>query len=300
MEYNQLRYIVEVVETGSISRAASNLYISQPNLSAQINSLENELGRIIFERTNKGVKLTTEGREIYHYAKTLVNQFELTEKKLLYDYNDNKIKIASFGSCIVRRKFTDLCAIFKNKNYEFILYDDNFDDAIDKLINRDVDIAFIQYSHYQEKNILKYLENENLECVELIEGELKLHVNESSLLNHREYISADDLNGLFCVKKQQLFRGLFNLNYEVKELGLDTNKKIIRVNDSKSYEDILINLPSFSVCVDWKTEYNFNGYLKRIPFKDKKIVMKCSVVKRRNELLKDELKLLIEEIKALS
>lgn len=108
MEYNQLRYIVEVVETGSISRAASNLYISQPNLSAQINSLENELGRIIFERTNKGVKLTTEGREIYHYAKTLVNQFELTEKKLLYDYNDNKIKIASFGSCIVRRKFTDL------------------------------------------------------------------------------------------------------------------------------------------------------------------------------------------------
>ena len=296
MEYNQLRYIVEVVETGSISRAASNLYISQPNLSAQINSL----GRIIFERTNKGVKLTTEGREIYHYAKTLVNQFELTEKKLLYDYNDNKIKIASFGSCIVRRKFTDLCAIFKNKNYEFILYDDNFDDAIDKLINRDVDIAFIQYSHYQEKNILKYLENENLEYVELIEGELKLHVNESSLLNHRDYISVDDLNGLFCVKKQQLFRGLFNLNYEVKELGLDTNKKIIRVNDSKSYEDILINLPSFSVCVDWKTEYNFNGYLKRIPFKNKKIVMKCSVVKRRNELLKDELKLLIEEIKALS
>ena len=56
----------------------------------------------------------------------------MIQKKLLYDYNDNKIKIASFGSCIVRRKFTDLCAIFKNKNYEFILYDDNFDDAIDK------------------------------------------------------------------------------------------------------------------------------------------------------------------------
>lgn len=42
MEFNQLKYVVEIVEAGSISKAANNLFISQPNLSMQIVQLEKE------------------------------------------------------------------------------------------------------------------------------------------------------------------------------------------------------------------------------------------------------------------
>lgn len=54
MDLNVLKYVVEVVETGSISKAAANLFMSQSTLSAQISAMEKELGRAVFQRTNRG------------------------------------------------------------------------------------------------------------------------------------------------------------------------------------------------------------------------------------------------------
>jgi len=52
--------------------AAKKLYVSQPALSSSIHELEEELGILIFERTNKGISLTDEGREFISYAKKTV------------------------------------------------------------------------------------------------------------------------------------------------------------------------------------------------------------------------------------
>ena len=51
MNLQQLRYAVEVAKTGSITAAAKNLYMGQPNLSKNIRELEAELGITLFERT---------------------------------------------------------------------------------------------------------------------------------------------------------------------------------------------------------------------------------------------------------
>ena len=58
MNLNQLRYVIKVAETGSINRAASNLFISQSVLSTSIRNLENELGHEIFIRSSKGIEIT--------------------------------------------------------------------------------------------------------------------------------------------------------------------------------------------------------------------------------------------------
>ncbi|MEN2259463.1 LysR family transcriptional regulator [Paraclostridium benzoelyticum] len=63
MQINQLRYFIEVARTGSMNQAASNLFISQPNLSKAIVNLEEEFKIKIFDRTNRGVKLTKEGKD---------------------------------------------------------------------------------------------------------------------------------------------------------------------------------------------------------------------------------------------
>lgn len=57
-----LRYALEVNRTRSITRAAQNLYMGQPNLSRAIRDLEKDLGIVIFERTTKGVTPTEKGR----------------------------------------------------------------------------------------------------------------------------------------------------------------------------------------------------------------------------------------------
>ena len=79
MQIQQLTYFVAIAEQGSINKAAEKLFVTQPNLSKAISNLENELKVRIFNRTNKGVVLTDEGKKLYQYARTIINQMELIQ-----------------------------------------------------------------------------------------------------------------------------------------------------------------------------------------------------------------------------
>ena len=61
MTLQQLKYVVTVAETGTITEAAGKLYISQPSLTNAIHELEREMQIVIFNRTNKGISLSKEG-----------------------------------------------------------------------------------------------------------------------------------------------------------------------------------------------------------------------------------------------
>lgn len=76
MELRQLRYFVRIVELGSVSRAAKDLFIAQPALSAQIANLENELGVRLLARSVRGVTPTASGEALYLHAGTVLRQIE--------------------------------------------------------------------------------------------------------------------------------------------------------------------------------------------------------------------------------
>ena len=73
------KYVAEVAKTGSITQAAENLYMAQPNLSKAIKELEDTLGISIFRRTSKGVVLTEKGEEFLVYAKRILTQVSRME-----------------------------------------------------------------------------------------------------------------------------------------------------------------------------------------------------------------------------
>ncbi len=68
MNINQLVYFRKVCETRSLSRAAEELYITQPAVSKQIKALEDELGKRLFDRIGKKVFLTSAGDTLYGHA----------------------------------------------------------------------------------------------------------------------------------------------------------------------------------------------------------------------------------------
>lgn len=77
MEFNQLEYVAEVADTGSFSKAAENLFYSQPALTQQISKLEKELGVQLFHRAHGSVSLTEAGSVFAKYAHDiLVNKNE--------------------------------------------------------------------------------------------------------------------------------------------------------------------------------------------------------------------------------
>ena len=79
MNIQHLEYALEISRAGSISRAAENLYMGQPNLSKALKELEVSLGFLIFTRNSKGVFITPKGQEFMRYARSILHQLSKIE-----------------------------------------------------------------------------------------------------------------------------------------------------------------------------------------------------------------------------
>lgn len=77
MDLTRLRYFAAVAETGSFSRAAAALHLTQPSLSRQVKLLEAELGQALLERHGRGVVPTEAGTALLAHARSI---FDLAER----------------------------------------------------------------------------------------------------------------------------------------------------------------------------------------------------------------------------
>ena len=84
MEQNLSQYKIfyEVAKAGNISKAAKELYISQPAISKAISKLEDSIGIPLFTRSSRGVQLTAEGQVLFEYAKEAFEALTRGEQEL--------------------------------------------------------------------------------------------------------------------------------------------------------------------------------------------------------------------------
>lgn len=76
MDARQLKYFVQIVESGSLSKASRQLFIVQPALSQQMAKLEEAVGKPLLLRSVRGVKPTENGEALYHHAKFVLRQLD--------------------------------------------------------------------------------------------------------------------------------------------------------------------------------------------------------------------------------
>lgn len=79
---NHYKIFYEVARCGNISKAAENLYISQPAVSKSITKLEQSISHTLFIRSKRGVKLTEEGKTLYEHLEKAFDTIDHAEKKL--------------------------------------------------------------------------------------------------------------------------------------------------------------------------------------------------------------------------
>jgi LysR family hydrogen peroxide-inducible transcriptional activator len=94
MEFQQLRYVCAIAESGSFSRAAEHCHVAQPSLSQQVSKLEDELGTRLFDRLGRRVRLTDAGRIFLPRARAILHEMEAARSEVDYERKDTKGSIS--------------------------------------------------------------------------------------------------------------------------------------------------------------------------------------------------------------
>lgn len=171
MNFTQLKYALEIEKTRSITKAAQNLYMSQPNLSKAVKELEGEIGTKIFLRSAKGVEITKNGVEFLAYARTIVAQMEALEAI----YKPHTSETLSLNFCMPRATyisiaFTDFLNQIGPENHISInLRERNSQDTINYVADGEADFGVIRVQEAYESYFFYTLKEKGLDYRILLE-----------------------------------------------------------------------------------------------------------------------------------
>ncbi len=173
INFELYRIFYTVAKHKNITKAAEELYISQPAVSKAIKNLENNLGGKLFNRTKKGVVLTEEGKEFYNYISTAIEYINNAEHKFndLMNLEVGTIRIGA-SSTITRYFLAPYLDEF-HKKYTKIkveIYTDMTFKLFDKLKNGLVDLVVLN---------LPFDSSSNIKIIELIEVQDGFYVNDN-------------------------------------------------------------------------------------------------------------------------
>ncbi len=195
MNIQHLKYALEVAKASSLSKAAENLFIGQPNLSRAIKELENSIGITIFERSAKGVTVTQEGEEFLVYAKEILDHIDDVEIM----FKNRGIKKQTLSISVPRSTYiSHAFARFANKinrdNTVEILYKEtNAYRAINNILNSNYKLGIIRYAEMYDNNFKTMLDEKGLEYETVAEFTCVLVMHKTHPLAEKENITFADL-----------------------------------------------------------------------------------------------------------
>ena len=172
MNMNQLKYVLTVANSSSLREAAMKLYISQPALSLSISELENELGIVLFERSNRGIGLTDAGREFITYAKKVLGQYEILEDRYLSRNKDKeRFSVSTQHYNFAIRSFTNVIRRFGPGKYVFSIHETKTNEVLENVRDMKSEVGIVSYSGANEAVIRKLFKDFQLEFVPLMQRE---------------------------------------------------------------------------------------------------------------------------------
>ena len=226
--------------------AATKLFISQPALSASVAELEDELGILIFERTNKGISLTDEGREFVTYAKKAVGQYEILEERYLSkDSGKEHFSVSTQHFNFSIKAFTEVIKRFDPDTFLFSIHETKTKDVLDDVRTLRSEVGIISFSGSNEAVLKKLFREYGLEFIPLMRRETYIYVWEGHEFAGRSEISIEELEDYPCVTFDQSDDS--NLYLTEEALADRDFKKMIKSDDRATTMEIIADLGGYSI-----------------------------------------------------
>lgn len=247
MTLQQLKYVIEVADKGSMNEAAKSLFISQPSLSSAIKELENEIHLNVFIRSNKGIIVSKEGQEFLGYARQVIEQINLMEERYLGNKPfKQKFSVSTQHYSFAVNAFVDIIKEYGMNKYEFTLRETRTYKIIDDVKNMQSEIGILYMNEFNEKVISRLIKENDLTFEKLFKAEPHVFVSSKNPLSKKSKVSFKDLEEYPYLSFEQ---GEYNSFYFSEEiLSVVERKKSIKVSDRATLFNLLIGLNGYTIC----------------------------------------------------
>lgn len=242
----QLKYVIAIANSKSFREAASRLFVSQPALSSTIRELEEELNIQLFERTNKGIRLTDSGKEFLAYAKEAVSQYELIEDRYLdRDLDKKHFSVSMQHYVFAVHAFINVVKEYDNGKYTFAVHETRTDEVLSNVRSLDSEVGVVAFSKTNEKVMRKLFREYQLEFTPLITRETFVYVWKTHPLASAQALSLEDLKDYPCISFDQSSENDFYLTEEA--LGDYAFEKLIKTNDRATSAELMAAMNGYSI-----------------------------------------------------
>ncbi|MDM8100287.1 MULTISPECIES: LysR family transcriptional regulator [Oceanobacillus] len=283
MTLQQLKYVIEVARSRSISKAAQALFISQPSLSNALKELEKEIGVKIFSRTNKGIHVTKEGSEFLGYARQVLEQAELLENR--YSNNaapQHHFAVSAQHYAFAVSAFVRLLKDYDRDEYDFTFRETRTYEIIEDVKNLNSEIGIMYINDFNEQIIRKFLREGNLAFHRLFEATPHVFISGDNPLAKKAYVTLEDLEPYPYLLYEQ---GDYNSFYFSEEiLSTLTRPKNIHVRDRATMFNLLIGLNGYTISTGVISQRLNGDNIIAVPLKVDEVIRVGYIVHKDIEL----------------
>lgn len=299
MNLMHIKYAVEVANEGSINKAAEKLYVGQPNLSRAIKELEASLGVKIFERSAKGMGLTSDGETFIRYAKSILRQVDEVESI----FNGSGSVKKRFSISVPRASYiSDAFARFSHSltneaEAEIIYKETNSLRAIKNILHEDYKLGIIRYAENYDKYFKTMLDEKDMQYEMITEFSYVLAMSRDNPLASAEKITFDALKDYIEIAHADPYVPSLPLSQVRKEELPDNIGRRIFVFERASQFELLSENPETFMWVSPIPQKLLDRYdLVQIPCEENKKIYKDILIYKRDYKLTALDKAFIDEL----
>ena len=229
------------------------MYVSQPALSTTIRELEEELNIKLFDRNNKGVKITAEGMEFLTYAKQAVSQYEVIEDRYIDKWKDRKhFSVSMQHYVFALHAFINTIRKYDVNKYSYSVNETKTDDVLRDVNNMKSEIGIISYSKSNEKLIHKLFREYQLTFTPIMTRDTYAYLWKTHPLADKKELSLDELTDYPCISFDQNSESEYYLSEEA--LSDYEFEKHIKSNDRATTAELMASLNGYSIGTGNMTE----------------------------------------------
>lgn len=309
LKFKQMEYALAVARTRSFSQAAKELFVSQPNISSSITSLEDELGFQIFQRTNQGITITPEGLIFLEHASNIMTQLEEIPA-IIQKEPYRKLSVGCmFNHTLVSQAFLKLCAEFQNSSkLNFSIYTGSSKNIIEDVYANESQLGIILVNPMILDSYIKTMGNKNLHFKVIGNMNINVNLRNGHPLLEKEPFDFEKLYNYPFVNYHFNVKSNFNIISEfpdILSMGLINLDKIINVDERETRRQIVISTDAFSIGSTFHPNMERIDEIVSIPIPNIEMVLVLVVkdnqpygeeLERFVELLMEELSRTIKEV----